>query len=164
MKKCRLLFIAFILLANACMAQLPTIDNNGLVLSKPVLFETGTAVLKPESDEALLSVKAFLQAKEYISLLRIEGHVAGGGNENDNQSLTEKRAMAVCKWLIKNGIDCKRLIAVGFGSNKPVADNSSPAAKAANNRVEFKIAELRGHAIGGMPVDGGGKVAGDSCN
>jgi len=164
MKKSSLLFIAFFLSCTACMAQLPTIDNNGLVLNKPVIFETGTAVLKPESDEALLSVKAFLQAKEYVSLLRIEGHMASGGNENDNQSLTQKRAMAVCKWLIKNGIDCKRLIAVGFGSNKPVADNSSADGKAMNNRIEFKIAELRGHAIGGMPVDGGGKVAGDSWN
>ena len=45
-----------------------------------------------------------------------------------------------------------------------MADNSSPEGKAMNNRIEFKITELRGHAIGGMPVDGGGKVAGDSCN
>jgi OOP family OmpA-OmpF porin len=164
MKKASLFFIAFFLISSSCMAQLPTIDNNGLVLGKPVVFETGTAVLKPESDEALAMVKAFLQAKEYASLLRIEGHIASGGNENGNQSLTEKRAMAVCKWLIKNGIDCKRLIAVGFGSNKPVADNSSADGKTLNNRIEFKIAELRGRAIGGMPVDGGGKVAGGSCD
>jgi OOP family OmpA-OmpF porin len=163
MKKISLFAGIFFLLSNACIAQLPTIDNGALVLGKPVIFETGTAVLKPGSDEALVSVKAFLQAKEYVSLLRIEGHVAAGVNENDNQSLSQKRAMAICKWLIKNGIDCKRLIAVGFGSNKPVADNSTPEGKALNNRIEFKIAELRGRAIGGMPVDGGGKSAGDSC-
>jgi OmpA-OmpF porin, OOP family len=164
MKKASLFTSILFLLCTTCIAQLPAIENGGLVLSKPVTFETGTAILKPESDEALVSVKAFLQAKEYVSLLRIEGHVAGEGNESDNQSLTEKRAMAVCKWLIKNGIDCKRLLAVGFGSNKPVADNSSPGGKALNNRIEFKMAELRGRAIGGMPVDGGGKTAGDSCN
>src|SRR5438128_12675350 len=113
MKKASLFITVFFLLCTACVAQLPTIESGGLVLSKPVAFETSTDVLKPESEEPLRMVKAFLEAKEYVSLLRIEGHVAGGGNENDNQSLTQKRAIAVCKWLIKNGIDCKRLIAVG---------------------------------------------------
>lgn len=62
------------------------------------------------------------------------------------------------------GADCKRLIAVGFGSTKPVADNNTAEGKAANRRVSFINAALRSRPIGGMPVDGGGKVAGDICN
>ena len=63
-----------------------------------------------------------------------------------------------------NKIDCNRLIAVGFGSTKPVADNSTPVGKAENRRIEFVMAGLRGKAISGMPLDGGGKVAGDLCS
>jgi OOP family OmpA-OmpF porin len=144
-------------------AQMPKIENGGLVLDNPVIFNTGTDQLKPESDIALNQVKLFLDSKDYITLLRVEGHLASGGEEVKNQNLTEKRALAVCRWLIKNGIDCKRLIPVGFGTNKPIADNSNPAEKSQNNRIEFKMATLKGKAIGGMPVDGGGKVAGDVC-
>lgn len=160
------LLLSFLLLFVAAMvfAQLPKIENGGLVLDNPVLFETGSAVLKPESDSTLSQVKAFLLAKEYITLMRIEGHMANGIDEAKIQLLSEKRALTVCRWLIKNGVDCKRLIAVGFGSSKPIADNSSPAGKAQNNRIEFKMAALKGRLIGGMPADGGGRVAGDVCN
>ena len=77
--------------------------------------------------------------------------------------LSEKRALAVCATLVKLGVDCKRLIAVGFGSSKPVADNVTAEGKATNRRLIFVNAALRNHAIGGMPVDGGGKVAGEIC-
>lgn len=160
------LLLSFLLLSVAAIvfAQLPKIENGGLVLDNPVLFETGSAVLKPESDSTLSQVKAFLLAKEYITLMRIEGHMTNGMDEAKIQLLSEKRALTVCRWLIKNGVDCKRLIAVGFGSSKPIADNSSPAGKAQNNRIEFKMAALKGRLIGGMPADGGGRVAGEVCN
>ena len=61
------------------------------------------------------------------------------------------------------GIDCKRLIPVGFGETKPVAPNDTPDNKAQNRRTAFVNAALKGKPIGGMPVDGGGKVAGDPC-
>jgi len=69
----------------------------------------------------------------------------------------------VCAALVKMGVDCKRLSAVGFGGTKPIAANDTPDGKAANQRVCFINAALRGHAIGGTPLDGGGKVAGDTC-
>ena len=88
-------------------------------------------------------------------------------NNNDgdyNQMLSEKRALTVCKKLIAMGVDCKRLIAVGFGDTKPVADNSTPAGKAENRRISFVNVALRGKVIGGLPIDGGGQVAGEVCN
>jgi OOP family OmpA-OmpF porin len=71
--------------------------------------------------------------------------------------------MAICRWLVSNGIDCKRLIAVGFGSMKPIEDSRTPEGKAKNRRMVFELAALRGHLIGGADADGGGKVAGDLC-
>jgi OOP family OmpA-OmpF porin len=138
-------------------------ENGHLKLPGPVQFETGKAVLKPESDAVLDVVRQYLEAKPEITLLRIEGHTDNVGIAADNQTLSEARSMAVARWLIGKGIDCHRLIPVGFGQEKPIADNKTPEGREANRRTAFVNAELRKHPIGGMPVDGGGKVAGDPC-
>ena len=145
-------------------AQLPKMENGKLVLDNPVTFKTGSAELTDDGKEALKPVKEFLAQKDYITTLRVEGHTDNSAAEETNQKLTDQRALAVCKWLVENGIDCKRLIAVGFGSTKPLAANDSMENKAQNRRTEFIPAALRGKAIGGNPLDGGGVVAGDPCN
>lgn len=141
-------------------------EGGALKLPGPVVFETGSDRLKPESDEVLEVVKDYLEAKPEITQLRIEGHTDNDGKKEANQTLSEKRAVAVARWLTGKGIDCKRLLPVGFGQMKPVAgtvDKQSPEEKDQNRRTSFVNAALKGHAIGGMPVDGGGKVAGDAC-
>lgn len=164
MKKWLLFSFIALSLSIACVAQLPAIENGALVIEEPVSFKPGTAILQDDALVPLQKVKAFLDAKTYISMMRVEGHTNNSGVESNNQTLSEKRALAVCKWLINNGIDCKRLIAVGFGSNKPAFSNDTPEGKAGNRRIVFKMAALKGMAIGGMPIDGGGQVAGDVCN
>lgn len=139
------------------------IEDSQLLFPAPIVFETGTDKLKPESELFLMHIKQFLDAKTYITLLRIEGHSDKSGNGVTNQELTEKRALAVVKWLVNKGIDCKRLLPVGFGDTKPISEGSTVEGKAQNNRIEIRIAMLSGRAVGGLPVDGGGKVAGDSC-
>ncbi len=152
--------------SSVVVAQSPSFQLEGsqLKLPGPVVFESGSDKIKSESESALGHVKAYLDDKSYITLMRIEAHTDSQGDNQYNQTLTEKRALAVGRWLVAKGIDCKRLIAVGFGENKPVADNATPEGRAQNRRVSFFNAELRGRAIGGMPVDGGGKVAGDLCS
>jgi len=145
-------------------AQGYKLEGSEVKISNPVLFEPGTEKLKPESTAALEIIKQYLTDKTYISLLRVEGHSDNDGNANANQQLTEKRALAICKKLVEMGVDCKRLIAVGFGGSKPVADNGTPEGKAENRRISFVNVSLRDHVIGGLPVDGGGKVAGEVCN
>ena len=132
-------------------------------LPGPVVFETGSDVLKPESDEVLNIVHEYLQESKDITLLRIEGHTDSDGKKEDNQKLSERRAMSVAKWLVAKGDDCKRLLPVGFGQDKPVADNATPEGKAQNRRTAFVNAARNGKAIGGFPIDGGGKTAGDPC-
>lgn len=152
----------FLIVCNATLAQAQNFElqEHKLVLPEPISFKTGTAELRPESESALQHIKAYLIAKTYISLLRIEGHTDSG---QDAQKLSEQRAMAVVRWLVAQGVDCKRLIPVGFGSSKPTAPTNTPEGKARNTRIEVVNAALRSKAIGGMPVDGGGLVAGDPC-
>ena len=131
-----------------------SLDGNRLELPGPLVFSGDT--LDPASDPALTHAQGYLAAKDYITQMRVEGHA-------DDQALSERRALAVARWLIAHGVDCKRLLAVGFGPTKPIADSSTPEGRAQNNRVELHNAQLRGIAIGGMPPDGGGQVAGDLC-
>ncbi len=153
----------FFLFLSAC-AQDYKLEGSEVKISKPISFETGSDVLTPESDAALKIVKQYLDEKSYISLMRVEAHSDNSGDASQNQALTEKRAYAVCKALVAMGVDCKRLIAVGFGSTKPIEDNSTPDGKAVNRRISFINAALRGHLLGGMPADGGGVVAGVICS
>jgi len=145
-------------------AQDYKLDGSEVKITKTVLFEAGSAKLKPESTTALEIIKQYLADKTYISQLRVECHTDNSGDAGTSQALTEKRSLAVCKKLIEMGVDCKRLIAAGFGDTKPVADNSTPEGKAENRRVSFVNVSLRGRVIGGLPVDGGGQIAGDPCN
>ncbi len=137
------------------------LEGNHLVLPAPITFVTGDAAPTADAAPGLWHAKDYLDAKDYITLLRIEVHASS--DTPDAQALTEARALAVGRWLIAQGVACDRLIAVGFGDNKPVADNATAEGRAANRRVEFQNAALRGRLIGGMPADGGGMVAGDLC-
>jgi OOP family OmpA-OmpF porin len=138
-------------------------DGGRLDLPGPVVFETGSDKLKPESDAVLQIVVDYLNAKPNVTLMRIEGHTDSDGKPAANLELSQKRSMSVARWLVGKGIDCKRLIPVGFGQEKPIADNNTPEGKAQNRRTYFVNAQLKGKAIGGMPVDGSGKPAGDPC-
>lgn len=138
------------------------LEGHRLVLPIPLTFETGSDKLGSSSIRGVLHIANYLKQKEYISLLRIEGHVAK--DTANAQLLSEQRALAVARALVAEGVDCKRLLPVGFGDNKPVADSSTPEGRAQNTRIEPINAQLRGKAIGGMPADGGGRVAGDPCS
>ncbi len=160
----RSLLTTILILTGFCSkAQDYKLEGNEVKISQSILFETASSKLKPESDAALLIIKKYLDDKSYITLLRVEGHSDNTGRPESNQQLTQNRALAVCIRLVELGVDCKRLLPVGFGRNKPVASNDTPEGKSQNNRISFINVSLRGHAIGGMPEDGGGVVAGDVC-
>ena len=163
MKTKYFLTILFAVAIFLCNAQEYKLEGNEVKIEKQVLFETGSAKLKTESAAALEIIKKYLDDKSYISMLRVECHIDKSGDETHNQKLTEQRAIGVCVALVKMGVDCKRLIAVGFGSQKPLQSNDTPEGKAANQRVGFINVALRGRLIGGLPEDGGGKPAGDVC-
>lgn len=139
------------------------LSGNMLKLPKPIVFMTASDKINlAESLESLNLVKDYLTSKTYITVMRIEAHAKRPGSEASLQTLTENRALAVANWLVANGIDCRRILPVGFGSTKPIFANDSPEASK-NIRIEFHNAELRNHSIGGMPLDGGGKVVAGFC-
>jgi OOP family OmpA-OmpF porin len=141
-------------------------EKGALKLPGPVVFETGSDKLKPESDTVLQFVKDYLDAKQDITLLRIEGHTDNDGIATANQTLSEKRALAVSRWLVGKGIDCHRLLPVGFGQTRPTVGTATAQTReeqAQNRRTAFVNAAIKGKPVGGLAVDAGGKVAGDPC-
>jgi OmpA-OmpF porin, OOP family len=141
----------------------PPIEGNRLRLPGPIVFRTGSDEIDPVSHEILEIVFDYMFEKPEITLLRVEGHTDNVGGTAPNQQLSERRAMSVVRFLIGKGLDCRRIIPVGFGETKPIASNATDSGKAENRRTEFHNAELRGKAIGGLPKDGGGRIAGDPC-
>lgn len=140
------------------------IENGQLLLPGPIVFKSGLAELdEGVSAASLKHVQEYLAEKMSITTLRIEGHTDGSGKAEANQKLSEQRALAVAQWLVAHGVDCQRLVAVGFGGTKPVADGSTPQGRAQNQRITVVNAALRGRAIGGMPIEGGGQLAGNPC-
>lgn len=159
----RCLPLLLILSTTVAVADTYEIKDHELVVPHAIAYDTGKSTLQSSSDAALVHVKGYLAAKSYISTLRIEVHTDSQGSDEHNQKLSEQRALAVAKALVAKGVDCKRLIAVGFGETKPIADNSTAEGRVKNRRTVFFNAALRGKPIGGMPTDGGGKNAGDPC-
>jgi len=106
--------------------------------AKKIFFATKSDVIVTASYSALDQVVAVLKANTTLKLF-IEGHSDNVGTPAFNLTLSQKRADAVRNYLIKKGIDASRLQAKGYGMERPVADNSTEAGKAANRRVELKL-------------------------
>ena len=103
-----------------------------------IQFETGKDVIKKTSNSILDEVvKAMIENPSYN--LEINGHTDNVGDAQKNMVLSQKRADAVKKYLTDKTVDAARIKSTGFGSTVPVADNATPAGKAKNRRVEFKV-------------------------
>jgi OOP family OmpA-OmpF porin len=109
-------------------------------------FDTDKATIRqtPQSIGILTTLATAGKMYPQITKLRVEGHTDSDGNEAHNQELSERRAQAVVKWLVDNGIDATRLTAAGCGSKDPVVPNTSAENKQKNRRTEFDIEEALG--------------------
>lgn len=111
--------------------------NEGRVVTRGILFDTGSDRLRPESTPTLKEIGEMMKAHPDLRLL-IEGHTDNVGNAASNQTLSEKRAAAVKAFLEKEyGIKGDRLEAQGFGDTKPVSSNDTPEGRQSNRRVEL---------------------------
>jgi OmpA-OmpF porin, OOP family len=133
-----------------------------LKLPGSVVFAPGSDRLSPESEPALTQVAEYMAQQKEVTLLRVEGHTDNVGFKTKNQKLSEARALSVAAWLVSKGVDCKRIMPVGFGDTRPVVENVDEDARAQNRRTVFINAVVDGKPVGGS-ADGGGNVAGDPC-
>ncbi len=106
-----------------------------------IYYPTNSSVLEPRSVIVLEEFIDFLRAHPSLKI-EIYGHTDNVGNDKSNLALSADRAFTVRDILIAKGIAETRLVAFkGFGSSKPIGDNSTLAGRAKNRRTEFKIVE-----------------------
>ena len=110
-------------------------------ITEKVMFEYNKATIKVDSHELLNDVAEVMKEHANIKKVRIEGHTDADGTEKYNKKLSQDRADAVMNFLVEAGIDADRMEAVGFGEEKPIADNETDEGKERNRRVEFNIIE-----------------------
>ena len=103
-----------------------------------LLFETGSAKLKPESREQLQNMAAILKAYPAVNL-KIGGYTDNTGNAASNKKLSQQRADAAMAELVKLGVGKTRLEAEGYGQDIPIADNSTAEGRQKNRRTSVRV-------------------------
>jgi OOP family OmpA-OmpF porin len=99
-------------------------------------FDTGKSTIKPESKPIINQIVEMLKSNPQLKI-SVEGHTDNVGNPKSNKTLSDDRAKAVVSEIVAQGIDAKRLSAIGYGQDKPIADNSTEEGRAKNRRVEL---------------------------
>lgn len=99
-------------------------------------FDVAKSTIKPESQPALDHVAQMLKDNPDLNLT-IAGHTDSSGTWAHNKTLSENRAQEVLEALVNRGIAAGRLASVGYGQDKPIADNANEEGKAKNRRVEL---------------------------
>lgn len=113
-------------------------DNITLNMPGNVTFATNSSDLSPAFFDVLASVGKVL--KEYgKTVVEVAGHTDSTGSDAYNQSLSERRAGSVATYLQSQGVSNQRMITVGMGESRPVADNTTESGKQANRRVEITM-------------------------
>ncbi|HEY3498605.1 MAG TPA: OmpA family protein [Polyangiaceae bacterium] len=124
---------------NGCPPPAAKLVAAQIVISEQVKFETGTAELRPESAGILEAVRRVLGEHPELERVEIQGHTDSTGSVESNRKLSDERARAVLAWLVEHGITEARLVAKGYGPDRPLAGNDSEAGRATNRRVEFHV-------------------------
>lgn len=116
-------------------------DNITLNMPGNVTFATDSADLNAGFYDVLNSVGLVLNEFEK-TVVEVAGHTDSSGSDSYNQSLSERRANSVAAYLRSRNVNSQRLITLGMGESRPIADNSTESGKAANRRVEITLVPL----------------------
>jgi outer membrane protein, adhesin transport system len=102
------------------------------------LFDVGSAKLKSGATEKLDKFVNEIR-KMKVKQITVEGHTDNTGSDKLNVALSSARAQQVRDYLVAQGLTDIPISVQGFGSARPVEDNSIPAGRAANRRVDIKV-------------------------
>ncbi|MCX8079933.1 MAG: OmpA family protein [Bacteroidia bacterium] len=119
-------------------ASEPFLHTDSVMVFKNLLFKTGKWEIE-KSSFSELDLLAKKMNEDKTLKIEIYGHTDKKGNELKNKQLSENRAKAVAEYLMEKGIENYRIVYVGFGSSRPVADNLSEEGRKQNRRVEFVL-------------------------
>lgn len=107
-------------------------------LELDVLFAFDSDKIAPAYEGKIKEVSDLLNAHPDYTVI-LEGHTDSVGTAQYNQGLSERRAAAVAKVLMKDGVAANRISTVGYGKTKPIATNATKEGRAKNRRVDARF-------------------------
>lgn len=117
--------------ADGCPMQL----TETVSINLAVTFDTNSAVVKEDYVSEVKNLADFMN--QYAdTVVTVEGHTDSSGADAYNKALSQRRADSVKNMLIERmNIEADRVTAIGYGEERPVADNTTAEGRAANRRV-----------------------------
>lgn len=122
-------------------AELVSLKAQTSIRLNNINFGSNSAELSAESFPELNRVVQLIKDNPNI-VIEIAAHTDNVGSPSYNLILSEKRAQSVVNYLFDNAVPTERLVAKGYGLNKPMVPNTSDENKALNRRVEFNIVDI----------------------
>jgi outer membrane protein OmpA-like peptidoglycan-associated protein len=118
-------------------------DGDNITLNMPgnVTFATNSSDLSESFYDVLGSVSIVLGEFDQ-TVVEVAGHTDSSGSEAHNQALSERRASSVAQYLDVRGVNDQRIITVGMGEIRPVADNETSSGRQMNRRVEITLVPI----------------------
>lgn len=120
-----------------------TRDGDNITLNMPgnITFATNSADLNAGFYDVLNSVSTVLDEFDQ-TVIEVAGHTDSTGTNEYNQQLSQRRASSVAAYLRTRQILPERMIEIGMGEERPIADNSTDAGRQSNRRVELTLVPL----------------------
>jgi OmpA-OmpF porin, OOP family len=126
-----------------------------ITIKDQIQFALDSAVILPESFGILTEIADTVIRHPEIKRLEVQGHTDNSGTVEHNQLLSEQRAEAVRAWLVQHGVETDRMVARGYGQDRPLVPNVTASNRAQNRRVQFIILEKDGSVTpGASPAPG----------
>lgn len=109
-----------------------------ITMTNQTAFDTNSSDIKPAFHSTMDKVGEVL-VRYGKTTLTIAGHTDNVGSAQYNQSLSERRALSVARYLETKNVNAMRLSSVGKGESVPIASNGTQAGRQANRRVEIYV-------------------------
>ncbi|EGJ22509.1 OmpA family outer membrane protein [Cereibacter sphaeroides WS8N] len=127
--------------AQECMSRIRRV-----LAGQKITFEPGSAEIDQSARGTLDGLAEVFKVCKAMPL-EISGHTDSQGSEGGNKALSQARAEAVLLALQGRRVDVGRMKAVGYGEERPIADNGKEEGREANRRIEFTLLGEDGNPV-----------------
>lgn len=114
------------------------LEGDRIKIAKAIHYDVDKDEISPESFPVLNAVADVIKTHPEITGVTIEGHTDNQGSLDHNRKLSERRANAVVRYLVTQGVTTP-MQAPGYGATAPVCLEPTDDCRAKNRRVEFRV-------------------------